>query len=459
MTESGLKRLKKAQPDVLLSVLRGEHPQTLALILAHLDIKQAAGVIEAMEPDLAGDVLFRVARMEKVSPEMLALVESALGSKADLSLSQEMKLSGGPSAVANVLNLTSPSLEKSLMEAIGARDQDLANQIKGLMFVFEDLTLLDGRAMQRVLRDVEGKELALALKAASDELKQHILKNMSERAAAALQEEIEYLGPVKVKDVEAAHLRIIQAVRVARGGRRDRDQRTRGGRRCHRLSRCGSPRGRCPSSGWCQRMPLTPARARGPVRRRSWRTPRGLEDGRREAADASPTGGSAACARRSPARPRRSRPSAPRSRAARRRASTRWPRRWRTRSCSARSRPIRRSFATSSAARSTPSRSRARSRSGSTPRTSRRWGRICDLFAPGGRRLDLRWVAEPSVQRGGFVIETPLRVVDGRVDRCSRPCSSGCAMGETGLAPLRALGHRARAPRCPASRCTAGSPA
>jgi flagellar motor switch protein FliG len=214
ITETGLKRLKKAQPDVLLSVLRGEHPQTLALILAHLDVRQAAGVIEVMEADLAGDVLYRVARMEKVSPEMLALVETGLGSKADLSLSQEMTLSGGPSAVASVLNLTTPSLEKSLMDALGARDPELANQIKGLMFVFEDLRLLDGKAMQRVLRDIEGKELALALKAASDELKQHILKNMSERAASALQEEIEYLGPVKVKDVEAAHLRIIQSVRA-----------------------------------------------------------------------------------------------------------------------------------------------------------------------------------------------------------------------------------------------------
>ena len=213
LTETGLKRLRKAQPDVLLGVLRGEHPQTLALILAHLEVGQAAGVIEVMDPELAGEVLFRVARMEKVSPEMLALIEAGLGSKADLSLSQEMKLSGGPSAVASVLNLTTPSLEKSLMEAIGSRDPELANQIKGLMFVFEDLTLLDGRAMQRLLRDIEGKELALALKAASEELKQHILKNMSERASAALQEEIEYLGPVKVKDVEAAHMRIIQAVR------------------------------------------------------------------------------------------------------------------------------------------------------------------------------------------------------------------------------------------------------
>jgi flagellar motor switch protein FliG len=213
MTETGLKRLKKASPDILLSVLRGEHPQTVALILAHLDTKQAAGVIELMEPELAADVLFRVARMEKVAPEMLAIVEQGLASKADLSLSQEMKLSGGPEAVANVLNLASATVEKQLMESIGGRDAGLAQQIKGFMFVFEDLRLLDNRSMQRILRDVDSKELALALKAVSPELKEKILTNMSERAAAALQEEIEFLGPVKVRDVEGAHTRIIQVVR------------------------------------------------------------------------------------------------------------------------------------------------------------------------------------------------------------------------------------------------------
>ncbi len=213
ITESGLKRLKKAGPDVLLSVLRGEHPQTVALILAHLDVKQAAAVVEAMEPQLAGEVLFRVARMEKVSPEMLELIETGISGKVDLDLNQEMTLSGGPSAVADVLNLTSASVEKGLMESLQQRDPQLADEIKGLMFVFEDLKLLEPRAMQRVLRDVDGKELALALKVASEELKQHILKNMSERAAGALQEEMEFLGAVKVKDVEAAHGRIIQVVR------------------------------------------------------------------------------------------------------------------------------------------------------------------------------------------------------------------------------------------------------
>lgn len=214
LTDTGLRKLKKAAPEVLLSVLRGEHPQTLALILAHLDSKQASTVIEVMDTELASDVLFRVARMEKVAPEMLAVVEQGLASKTDLTLSSEMTASGGPAAVAKVLTLASGSVEKAIIELITQRSHDLAQQISNLMFAFEDLTTLDGKAMQRILRDVDSKELALALKAASAELKQHILKNMSERAGSALEEEIEFLGPVRVKDVEAAQSRIIAAVRT-----------------------------------------------------------------------------------------------------------------------------------------------------------------------------------------------------------------------------------------------------
>jgi flagellar motor switch protein FliG len=145
---------------------------------------------------------------------MLALVEAGLSSKADVSLSQEMTLSGGPAAVAKVLNLTGGQLEKQLLDGLQQRSSEITTQIQSLMFVFEDLLLLDGKGMQRLLREVETKELALALKAASDELKQHIKSNMSERAAAALDEEIELLGPVRVRDVEAAHTRIIEAVRA-----------------------------------------------------------------------------------------------------------------------------------------------------------------------------------------------------------------------------------------------------
>jgi len=155
INDNGLKRLKKAAPEVLLSVLRGEHPQTLALILAHLDLKQAATVIEVMDTDLASDVLFRVARMEKVAPDMLQVIEQGLASKTDLTLSQEMTLSGGPAAVAKVLTLASGSVEKAILESITQRNHELADQISNLMFAFEDLKTLDGRSMQRVLRDVD----------------------------------------------------------------------------------------------------------------------------------------------------------------------------------------------------------------------------------------------------------------------------------------------------------------
>ncbi len=212
--ELGLKGLKKVAPELLFSVLHGEHPQTIALILAHLDVRQSAAVIETMDVDLSGDVLYRMGRMEKVAPEMLQVVEQGLSSKADLSLSQDLTLSGGPQAVANVLNHTGGTVEKSLLESIGQRDEDLAALIKSYMFVFEDLKLLDKRSMQRALRDVDGKELALALKAATEELKHHIVGSLSERAGAALLEEFEFMGPVRVRDVEAAQANIIQTIRT-----------------------------------------------------------------------------------------------------------------------------------------------------------------------------------------------------------------------------------------------------
>ncbi|MES1259343.1 MAG: FliG C-terminal domain-containing protein, partial [Gemmatimonadota bacterium] len=213
MVETGLSRLKKASPDILHSVLRGEHPQTIALVLAHLDPRLSAGVIEAMAPEMCADTLFRMARMEKVAPDVLQMVEAALGSRSDLTLTQELTASGGPAAVAKVLTNLPSSLEKSMLEAISARGSEVAEQIRNFMFVFEDLTQIEARAMQRLLADVEVKTLALALKAASDELKQHIMANMSERAASTLREEIEVLSRVRVKDVEAAHAAILATAR------------------------------------------------------------------------------------------------------------------------------------------------------------------------------------------------------------------------------------------------------
>ena len=160
LVDTGLKRLRNAAPEVLAGILRGEHPQTIALILAHLDVRQSSSVIAGMEPAIASEVLYRIARMDKISPEMLILVESGLSSKTDLSLSEEMTLSGGPQAVAKLLNLTGGSLEKELLEGIETRSGDIAAQIKSLMFVFEDLLLVDARGIQRVLRDVDAKDLA-----------------------------------------------------------------------------------------------------------------------------------------------------------------------------------------------------------------------------------------------------------------------------------------------------------
>lgn len=214
VVDTGLKRLKKVAPEVLVGILRGEHPQAIALILSHLDVRQSAAVVAAMDPGLAADVLYRVARMEKISPEMLAIVETGLSRKTDVSLSQEMTLSGGPGAVARMLNMAGVTLEKQLLEGLQQRNPDIAARVQSLMFVFEDLRLLDGASVQRLLREVDGKELALALKGASDQLKKHITAQMSERAVSALEEEIEMLGPVRVRDVEAVHTRILESVRA-----------------------------------------------------------------------------------------------------------------------------------------------------------------------------------------------------------------------------------------------------
>lgn len=207
-------RLRRADPQQLGSTLRGEHPQTIALILAHLDPSHVSAILREFEPELGGEVMFRIARMEKVSPDMIALVERAIGNEADLAFSQGMSTVGGPAAVAAVLNLVSPSLEKEVLEMVAEKDPHLSDQIKNLMFVFEDLISLDDKALQRLLREINIKQLALALKTASSELKQRIMGTMSQRAVTGLKEEIEFLGPVKMRDVEAAQTDIVSKVRA-----------------------------------------------------------------------------------------------------------------------------------------------------------------------------------------------------------------------------------------------------
>jgi flagellar motor switch protein FliG len=181
--------------------------------MSHLQPSQTAAILKELDPSLGSEVVFRMARMEKVSPDMLNLIERSLAAETELSMAQGMSSSGGPEAVAQVLNLVNSTLEQQLLDGVGARDAALCEQIKNLMFVFEDIGSLDSKALQRMLRDVDSKELALALKVASEELKGKIMGAMSQRAVQALTDEMELMGPSRLKDVEAAQTNIVGIVR------------------------------------------------------------------------------------------------------------------------------------------------------------------------------------------------------------------------------------------------------
>ncbi len=210
---AGLQRLRNADPQQLGNMMRGEHPQTVALILAHLEPSHTANVLKELDPALGSEVVFRMARMEKVSPDMLQLIERSILAETDLAPTPGMSASGGPAAVAAVLNLVAPSLEKVILEGVSLRDALLSEQIRNLMFVFEDLVSLDERSLTRLLREVDSKELALALKQASNEVRNKLMGAMSQRAVGALKEEIEMLGPSRKTEVEKAQSAIVAIVR------------------------------------------------------------------------------------------------------------------------------------------------------------------------------------------------------------------------------------------------------
>ena len=208
-----LVHFRDMEPRTFAGILADEHPQTIAVALSHLEVKRVSDVLAEFPPDLASEVLYRMARMEKITPDMLTFIDEGLRKKMDLSPSQEFSSPSDPSKVAKLLNLVPGEEGDALLQQIEQRDADLAGRIRALMFVFEDLLLIDKKGIQQVLRNVDGKDLALALKGASPELKEYVKKNMSERAAAALEEEIELMGAVRVRDVEEAQQRIMEGVR------------------------------------------------------------------------------------------------------------------------------------------------------------------------------------------------------------------------------------------------------
>lgn len=205
--------LQKAESDHLLTFIQDEHPQTIALIVSHLPHHKSAEILGGLPSQKQIEVIKRIANMEQTNPEVIREVEKGLESRLSNMLTQRLEKTGGVDTVAEMLNLVDRSTEKGILEGLETEDPDLVEAIRRLMFVFEDILLVNDKGIQAVLKEVDNDELALALKTASDELKDKVFKNMSERAAELIKEDMEYMGPVRVSDVEAAQQRIVDVVR------------------------------------------------------------------------------------------------------------------------------------------------------------------------------------------------------------------------------------------------------
>jgi len=205
--------LKKAESANLLTFIQDEHPQTIALVLAHLDSKQSADILAGLPANKQLEVVRRIAAMEHTNPEIVKEVEKGLESRLAAIVVQKYEKTGGVEAVAEMLNLADRATEKSILEALEEEDPDLVENIRRLMFVFEDIILVNDKGIQQVLKEIDNEVLALALKTASDELKDKIFRNMSERAATLIKEDMEYMGPVRLSDVEAAQQKVVDVVR------------------------------------------------------------------------------------------------------------------------------------------------------------------------------------------------------------------------------------------------------
>ena len=212
-TVRGFNILKKADPQQLANFLSKEHPQTIALILSHLPPDQSAEVLSEFPEQLRGESVMRIATLGKVSPQLVTQVEHVVDRIAESTLSEDLAAAGGAKLVANILNKSNNASVKSIMETIEDSDTNLAIEIKRLMFLFDDIIMIDDKGIQRILREVDKKDLALSLKVGDDKIREKFFKNMSERAGAVVKEELEFMGPVKLKEVEAAQMRIVDVVK------------------------------------------------------------------------------------------------------------------------------------------------------------------------------------------------------------------------------------------------------
>lgn len=219
--------VRKTDATQLLNFIQDEHPQTIALILSYLAPAQAAMIISALPPDRQADVVRRIAVMDRTSPDVIKEVEKVLESKLASLVNQDYTIIGGVDAVVEILNTVDRGTEKHITETLEIEDPELADEIRKKMFVFEDILLLDDRAIQRVLRDVDNNDLAIALKSANEQLQNAIFNNQSKRLAVMIKEDMEFMGPVRMKDVEEAQQKIVNIIRkledsgeivISRGG-------------------------------------------------------------------------------------------------------------------------------------------------------------------------------------------------------------------------------------------------
>ncbi|NRD79408.1 flagellar motor switch protein FliG [Bacillus sp. BRMEA1] len=218
---------RRIDPMQIYHFLQNEHPQTIALVLAHLEQEQASLILSSLPGDLQSDVARRIALLEQTSPEVIKEVEQILEKKLATTIRQDFTVVGGIDSIVSILNGVDRGTEKSILEHLEMNDKELVEEIKKRMFVFEDIISLDRRAIQRVIQEVENQDLLLSLKAASPEVKKVIMENMSKRMQETFEEEMQFLGPVRVKDVEEAQGRIVSVIRrledmgeivISRGG-------------------------------------------------------------------------------------------------------------------------------------------------------------------------------------------------------------------------------------------------
>ncbi len=218
---------RRAEPSQILNFIQNEHPQTIALILSYLEAEQAGLILSSLPQEVQADIAKRIATMESTSPEVISEIEAVLERKLSSTVTQDFTETGGVDAVVEVLNGVDRATEKTILDALEIQDPELAEEIRKRMFVFEDIITLDNRSIQRVVRECENEDLILSMKVSSEEVKEILFKNMSQRMAESFQEEMEIMGPVRLRDVEESQSKIVGIIRrledageiiIARGG-------------------------------------------------------------------------------------------------------------------------------------------------------------------------------------------------------------------------------------------------